>query len=159
MLSLVGRVMCVLRWCELSITLGSLFSDGWACVPIVLVVWPEAFQYWRLQIVGWGQFLVPIWRPLGELRLINTSWGLYYLCSSHYRELQPIPIYPGGHIRPLGRSVPGSCGSTTLCRVSVHVRPCVHPPGVQSLFPSALWSSCTLALLTLRDKCSGVSSS
>ena len=136
---LVHGISCCLWWagscvfwggCELSITLGSLFSDGWVCVPIVLVVCPEAFQYWSLQIVGWSQFLMPIWRPLGELRLINISWVLYYLCSSHYRELQSIPTCPGGHIRPLYRSVLGSCGSTTLCRVSVHVIPCVHPPGV-----------------------------
>ena len=30
--------------CELSMTLGSLSSDGWGCVPILVVVWTEAFQ-------------------------------------------------------------------------------------------------------------------
>ena len=28
--------------CELSTTLGSLFADGWVCVPVLLVVWHEA---------------------------------------------------------------------------------------------------------------------
>ena len=27
--------------CELSMTLGSLFADGWDCVPVLLVVWCE----------------------------------------------------------------------------------------------------------------------
>ena len=27
------------------------------CVPAMLVVWPEAFQHWSLQAVGWGQVL------------------------------------------------------------------------------------------------------
>ena len=27
---------------ELSTTLGSLSADGWGCVPVLLVVWPEA---------------------------------------------------------------------------------------------------------------------
>ena len=33
-------------------TLGSLSSDGWGCVPILVVVWPEASQHWSLQVVG-----------------------------------------------------------------------------------------------------------
>ena len=28
--------------CELSMTLGSLCSDAWDCVPVLLVVWHEA---------------------------------------------------------------------------------------------------------------------
>lgn len=28
--------------CELTMTLSSLFVNGWDCVPISLVVWPEA---------------------------------------------------------------------------------------------------------------------
>ena len=34
--------------CELSMALGTLSADGWVCVPILLVVWPEAFQHWNL---------------------------------------------------------------------------------------------------------------
>ena len=30
--------------CELSTTLGSLSVDGWVCVPVLLVVWHEAFS-------------------------------------------------------------------------------------------------------------------
>ena len=26
--------------CELSMTLGSLCSNGWGCIPVLLVVWP-----------------------------------------------------------------------------------------------------------------------
>ena len=38
--------------CELSSTLGRLSADGWGCVPVLLVVWPEVFQHWCLQVVG-----------------------------------------------------------------------------------------------------------
>ena len=30
--------------CEISTTLGSLSTDGWACVPVLLVVWCEVFS-------------------------------------------------------------------------------------------------------------------
>ena len=39
---LVGRTMFgVVFWgvCELSMILGSLSANGWACVPVLLVVW------------------------------------------------------------------------------------------------------------------------
>ena len=41
--------------CGLRKSLGSLSTDGWGCVPTQFVVWPEAFQHWSLQAVGWGQ--------------------------------------------------------------------------------------------------------
>lgn len=44
--------------CGLRKSLGSLSSDGWGCVPTLLVVLPEASYYWTLQVVGWGQVLV-----------------------------------------------------------------------------------------------------
>ena len=67
---LMGRVVSrsVFRGgCELSMTLGSLSVDGCVFVPTLLVVWPEVAQQWSLKAVGWGQVLVPKWRPLGEL--------------------------------------------------------------------------------------------
>ena len=67
----------------------------------------------------------------GELMFINVPWGLSYQCSCLYSELQSIPTSTGGHIRSLDSSCPGSCGSTALCWVSVHMRPCVHPPRVE----------------------------
>ena len=30
--------------CGLSMTLGSLYADGWVCVPVLLVVWHGAFS-------------------------------------------------------------------------------------------------------------------
>ena len=58
---------------------------------------------------------------------------------------QPTPASPGDPPRPAGRSDPGSYGVTALPWVPVHVKPCVRPPSVESLFPSVLWSSCTQA--------------
>ena len=58
---LVGRAMSrgMFRGSlELRKTLGSLSADGWGCVHLLLVVWPEASQHWSLQAVGWGQVLV-----------------------------------------------------------------------------------------------------
>ena len=57
----VGRAMSsVVFWgvCELSTTLGNLSADGWGCVSVLLVVWPETFQHWSLLSAGWGQLLV-----------------------------------------------------------------------------------------------------
>ena len=55
-------------------TLRSLSSYGWDYVPILLAVWPEAFQHWSLQVVEWGLVLVLKWGPLGELMVINIPW-------------------------------------------------------------------------------------
>ena len=37
---------------ELSTTVGSLSAHGWVCVPVLLVVWPEAFQHWSYRLLG-----------------------------------------------------------------------------------------------------------
>ena len=52
--------------CMARTSLGSLFADGWGCVPTLLVVWPEPSQHWTLQTVGWCQVSFPIWQLLGE---------------------------------------------------------------------------------------------
>ena len=128
--------------CELSMTLGILFANGWGFVPVLLVVWPETFQHWSLQAVCWDWVLVLKWGPLGELTLINIPWGFCYLCPCPHSELQPTPAYPGDTPRPLVGSSPGSYGCTALCYAPVHVRSCVHIPRMESVFPSALWNSC-----------------
>ena len=38
----------LLWWAELCKTLIPLSADGWGWVPSLLVVWPEATQYWSL---------------------------------------------------------------------------------------------------------------
>ena len=48
-----GHVKDVFRGgCGLRKSFGSLSADGWACIPSLLVVWPEASQDWSLQAVG-----------------------------------------------------------------------------------------------------------
>lgn len=52
---LVGRAISsgVFRGgCEVSMTLCILSTDRWGCVPIQLVVWPEATEYWSLKLLG-----------------------------------------------------------------------------------------------------------
>lgn len=40
-----GRQICLFREsCGVRTTLGSLFADGWSCVPVLLVVGPEGFR-------------------------------------------------------------------------------------------------------------------
>ena len=65
------------------------------------------------------------------------------------------PAYPP---RPTGRSSPSSYGVTVLCWVPVHIKSCVHPPKVESLFLPVLWSSCTQAPVAFKAKCFGGSS-
>ena len=48
---LVGRAVSrgvSISGCELNMALGTLYADGWVCVLILLVVWPEVFQHWSL---------------------------------------------------------------------------------------------------------------
>ena len=40
-----------------------------------IFVWPEAFQHWSLQVVGWALVLVPKWGPPGELTPIIFPGG------------------------------------------------------------------------------------
>ena len=113
----------------------------------------------NLPAVGWGQVLVPKWQLLGELMPMNIPWGLFHQCPCSHSEPQLTPASPGDPPRPAGRSCPGSCGVTALPWVPVHMKPCVHTPRVESLFPLVLCSSCTQALLAFKAKCSGSSSS
>ena len=51
----VGRAMFRSRSrgsCGPRMSLGSLSANGWGCVPVQLVAWPEASQHWHLQAVG-----------------------------------------------------------------------------------------------------------
>lgn len=56
------------------------FSDGWDCVPVLLIVWTD-FQHWSLQTVGKIQVLVLRWEPLGDFISVNASWGLSFSVS------------------------------------------------------------------------------
>ena len=80
----------------------------------------------------------------------NIPWGLCWQWPYPYREPQLTPDSPGDPPRP----GPGSYRVTVLSLVLVHVKPCVCSPGVESLFPSVLWNSCTQALLAFKTKCS-----
>ena len=112
----------------------------------------------EVQAVWWYQVSVPKWQPLGELTLMGIPWGICHQCPCLHSEPQLTPTSPGDPPRPTGGSGPGSYGVTALPWVPVHMKPCVHPPRVESLFPPILWSSCTQALLAFKAKCSGGSS-
>ena len=134
---LLGRAMprsvfwCV---CDLSMSLGILSADECVCVPVLKVVWPEAFQDCSLQAVGWGWVLVPKWGPAEDLMLGTILWDLYYQSPCPHSDLQPPPSSPGDPPRLLGRSNPGSYGGTALCFIPVHVRPCAAPPVEEIIF-------------------------
>ena len=139
-------------------TLGSLSSDGWGCVPFLVVVCPENFQLWSLQVVGWCWVLVLKCGSLGALTLIDIPWYFHYQCRCPHSEQELTLASPGDPPRPLGMCNAGSYGGTALCWVPVSVRPCVRPPRVESLFSPTPWSSCTQLLLAFKAKCSGGSS-
>ena len=91
--------------------------------------------------------------------LMNIPWGLCHQCPCPHSEPQAALASSGYPPRLTGRSGPGSYGVTALPWVPVHMKPCVHPPRVESVFPPVLWSSCTQAPLAFKAKCSGGSSS
>lgn len=80
---------------------------------------------------------MPKWEPPGELAPINIPWGCCYQFPCPCSELQPNLSSPGDLPRPLGRFSSGSYGGTALCWPPVYVKPCAHPPRVESLF--ILW--------------------
>ena len=73
----------------------------------------------------------------GQLMLMNIPWDLCYKCSCPHNEPQPTPASPGDPPRPVSRFSPGSYGVTALPWVPVHVKACVCPPRVESLFPQS----------------------
>ena len=66
----------VMFWgvCDLIMILGSLSANGCGCVPVLLVVWHRLSSTgacWLLSGAG-----SPLrWRSLGELSLIDITWG------------------------------------------------------------------------------------
>ena len=72
-------------------------ADGWGCVPVLLVVWPEASSIGVCRQLGGAQVLVLRWGPLGELTAINIPWGLKFSvglaawaqCSPHRGSGRP----------------------------------------------------------------------
>ena len=71
---LVGRVASSdVFWvvCELSMILGSFSANGWGCVPVLLVVWHGMSS----MVFEWSWVLVLRWRSLGEVSLIDITWG------------------------------------------------------------------------------------
>lgn len=48
-----------------------LSAGGCGCVPVLLVVWPEASQFGAYRLLE-GQVLVSKWQPLGKLMLLST---------------------------------------------------------------------------------------
>ena len=145
--------------CGLRKSLESLSADEWDCIPALFVIWPE-FQHWSLQAVGWGQVSVP--RDSKCLPPARGHVGPFYVCHQllwPQREPQPLPL-PQETLQDqqvgLGRAL---MKSLLLPWVSVHTRPCVHPPSVESLFVPVLWSFCIQALLASKANCSQGSSS
>ena len=62
--------------CELIMVLGSLSANGWGCVPVLLVVWHRVSSTdWSLLVFEWSWVLALRWRSLGELSLIDITWG------------------------------------------------------------------------------------
>ena len=134
-------------------TLGSLFANEWSCVPTLFVVCPGASQSW---------WVVPDFPKIAAFKgVLADDYPLGPLppMSFPHSEPQLPPTFPGDPARPEGRSDLDSYGVLAFPWDSVHVKPCVHPPRVEFLFPPVLWSSCALVLLAFSAKCSRGSSS
>ena len=66
-------------------------------------------------------------------------------------EPQPKPTFPGDPLRLTGRSDPHFYGVSALPWDPVPMKPCVHPPRVESLFPQFSFAQ---APLPFNAKCS-----
>ena len=90
---------------------------------------------------GWSQ-IFPKWHPLEDLMLTIIP------CDSTSNVIPPQqamanPSFPGDTPRTPGRSDLNSYGDPAFPEDSVHMKPCVCPPRVESLFPQVWWSSYT----------------
>ena len=145
----------LLWWAVLSKTLIHLSADGWGCVPSLLVVWPEATQYWRLQALWWGW-----WWTLGGLTPRRTSQNFRCQCPCPHGEPQPTSASTGDPLTTAGRSGPVSYGVTAPSPwVLLLTLPCVCPPRVRSLLPPVLLKPCSQIPLAFKVRFSGNSSS
>ena len=99
--------------------------------PILMVVWPRAFQY----CAGFSGRLGLDAKSMTpeELSLINILWGF---CHQHPFS----PTTPVSHSQPhlprrLSKTHSWSCLLSSYCFVPEYVNPCVFLPSVESLFP------------------------
>ena len=136
---------CVLRWMSAPYDFRQSVC-WWVCyVPILLVVWPEAFSTGAYRPLGWDWVLVPKWGHLGKFTPVSIPWGLCYQYPCSFTP-QWITGYPP---RPLCMSSPACYGGAALYVPSKSGVP----------FPPALWNDYTQASLPLKAICSVGSSS
>ena len=129
--------------CAISMAPDTLSDDAWCCIPILLIVCSEvsgACSCW----VGTGL----------DAKIVTFGSAYANQYSEAFATSVPQPHSPlvGHSLSPppwatlpslVGRFGPDSYGISALYLVLVHMYPCVHPPRVEFLFPSVLWSSFT----------------
>ena len=90
-----------------------------------------------------------------EVHIDDYSRDLCLQCPFPHSEH---PVFPGDPPKTAGRSDPDSYAVSALPWDPMHMKSCVHPPRVETLFPLVPWCSCTQALLAFNTRCSGRSS-
>ena len=89
----------------------------------------------------------------------SSCWCLFPGTSSSmfcpHSEPQLTPTFPGDPPRLTGRSDPDSYGIPAFSWNPMHMRACVHPPRVESLFSPVLKRSCIQTLLVYNAKFPG----
>ena len=138
-------------------TLSFLSTSG--CVSALLLVWSEASQHRSLQAVGWGQVLVRKWQPPREPMPVNSQQNLCCQCPCSHSEPQLPLIFTGHPPNTKWEFWPNFLW--TYCFIPwvlVGMRPCVHLPRVQFLFPPVLHNFFSQSPLSFKDRFSGDSS-
>ena len=137
--------------CELRMTLGSLSVDGCGFIPTLLLFFLRHPISRAFRLLNGAQSQcqsVDLWE--------SSCWWIF--AGFIFYQQCPCPTnlhLPGNLTGPTGRCGLGSSDVTALSWVPAHVKPCVHPPIVESLFLQVLWSSYTQAQLAFKAKCSG----
>ena len=122
-----------------------------------LVVQPEISQHRSLQAIAWDQVLVPkcnLWKSSRQWIFSGSSTSNVLACMVSHSW----PLPPQETLQNLQVVLAQALLESLLCPGPVHMKPCVCPPRVESLFPLVLWSTCTLASLAFKAKWSGDSS-
>ena len=128
-------------------SLGSLFTDGWAVIPLGLL-----FGLGLLSADGWGQ-VFPKWPPPEKHMLMDIPKSFASNVLPH-NEPQSPPVFPGDPPRTAVRSDPYSYGAFALPWDPVHMKVCVSLSRTGSPFPPVPWSSCAQAPLAFNARCS-----
>lgn len=121
-------------WLEAGRTKGSLYADGWVYVPTCKQLLSEA-------------------RFFSKMASARVYHDYSLKCPAFTVSPRPL-LLSQGTLQEWKVRLSQILWNSFLSCGPVHMKLCVHPPRVESLFPPVLWNPCTQIPLAFNTKCS-----